>query len=288
MKLLSMAALLLLLVKPLSATESKGTAGSSLWKRNNLVAWCIVPGDTMHRTPAQRAEMLARLGFKHYAYDWRDVNVPTFDAEVDEIAKHGIEFTAWWFPTDATDPHAQAVLDVIGRHHIHPQLWVMGDAEPKTPLDQAARVKQEADRIHKLVDLAHPYGCKVELYNYGGWSQNILNELAVVKALQAQGIRDVGLVYNFSHGEADVANFPAVWHKIKNHVVEVNLAGTVLNQKQQLDLGLGDHELKMMRTIQDSGWRGPVGVIVDRNADSEAVLKKDLEVVDSLRKKLAE
>jgi hypothetical protein len=32
---------------------------------------CIVPFDAKKRSPEERVEMLARLGFKHYAYDWR-------------------------------------------------------------------------------------------------------------------------------------------------------------------------------------------------------------------------
>jgi hypothetical protein len=69
-----------------------------LFDRQNLTAWCVVPFDAKKRGPEQRAEMLQRLGFKNFAYDWRDKDIPTFDAEVDALGKRGINLAAWWFP----------------------------------------------------------------------------------------------------------------------------------------------------------------------------------------------
>src|SRR4051794_16774844 len=78
--------------------EKTPPSADKLFARENLVAWCIVPYDGKHRTPAERVEMLERLGFRHYAYDWRDQHLPTFNAELDELAKRHIELTAVWFP----------------------------------------------------------------------------------------------------------------------------------------------------------------------------------------------
>src|SRR5262245_34288462 len=46
-------------------------AANRLFVRDNLVAWCIVPFDSQKRGPEERAAMLQRLGFRHFAYDWR-------------------------------------------------------------------------------------------------------------------------------------------------------------------------------------------------------------------------
>ena len=54
-------------------------------RRDNLVAWCIVPFDAKKRGPEERAAMLERLGFKHFAYDWRAEHIPTFDAEIEAL-----------------------------------------------------------------------------------------------------------------------------------------------------------------------------------------------------------
>ncbi len=60
-----------------------------LFARENLVAWCIVPFDSKKRGPEERAAMLERLGFKHFAYDWRAEHIPTFDAEMNVLAQKG-------------------------------------------------------------------------------------------------------------------------------------------------------------------------------------------------------
>ena len=69
----------------------------------------MVPFDAKKRGPEERAEMLQRLGFKNFAYDWRPNDVPTFDTEVESLKKHGVNLVAWWFPTDAGDPSARTI-----------------------------------------------------------------------------------------------------------------------------------------------------------------------------------
>ncbi len=67
-----------------SRSPDKAMADSAkrLFARDNLIAWCIVPFDSKKRSPEDRAAMLEKLGFKHFAYDWRGEHIPTFDAEV--------------------------------------------------------------------------------------------------------------------------------------------------------------------------------------------------------------
>ena len=68
-------------------TNGKELKGESLYNKNNLVAWCIVPFDANKRTPSQRAEMLDRLGITKVAYDWRDEHVKEFEQEILEYKK---------------------------------------------------------------------------------------------------------------------------------------------------------------------------------------------------------
>src|SRR3954470_23784643 len=112
--------------------------------KDNLVAWCIVPFDAKKRTPAERVEMLQKLGFKKYAYDWRAEHLPTFDEEVGLLKKAGIELTAVWFPADL-GPDAKKLLEVIKKHEVKPQLWMtMGEPGGKT---QAEKVETAAKAI---------------------------------------------------------------------------------------------------------------------------------------------
>jgi hypothetical protein len=73
----------------LPATPAR--AGKDIFAHDNLVPWCIVPFDAKKRGPEERAAMLEKLGFKHFAYDWRAEHVPTFAAEIEALKKHGVE-----------------------------------------------------------------------------------------------------------------------------------------------------------------------------------------------------
>ena len=69
----------------------------SVFSKQNITPWCIVPFDAKQRNPEDRAKMLRDLGFNTLAYDWRDVNITEFDEEVIQLKKHGIRMTAFWW-----------------------------------------------------------------------------------------------------------------------------------------------------------------------------------------------
>jgi sugar phosphate isomerase/epimerase len=261
---------------------------NELFAPSNLHAWCVVPFDAKHRGPEERAEMLQRLGFQHFVYDWRAKDIPAFDAEIEALQKHGIELTAWWSPTSPHDPVLQTTLDVFKRHNVHPQLWVMGGGEPtKSPEEQEARVAQEAERIRQIEALAKPYGCKVELYNHNRWFGVMDNEVAIIERLKKLGVTDVGIVYNFSHGHDDIADFPTIWKHIQPYVVAVNVTGMVKNGASKLmPPSQGDFELGMLKVIVDSGWNGPIGLIAEQGGDAEVTLSNYLRGLEWCKKEL--
>lgn len=159
----------------------------------------------------------------------------------------------------------------------------------KTPEEQEQRVKQEAERISAVVKLAAPYGSKVELYNHNGWFGIEENQLAVIARLKELGITNVGMVYNFSHSRDELHDdskaFPELWGKIKEHVVAVNITGMRF-EGQEVYPSQGDSELAMMRTIQESGWIGPVGLIAEKGGDAEVTLKNYIIGLDWLSAEL--
>src|SRR6185369_17399278 len=105
--------------------KAPAAKGMKLFEQKNLMAWCIVPFDSKHRGPEERAAMLEKLGFSKFAYDYRAEHIPTFDAEVAALSKHKVELSAWWFPTEL-NAEARGILDVLKRHKIKAQLWVTG------------------------------------------------------------------------------------------------------------------------------------------------------------------
>src|SRR6185295_9530942 len=82
--------LLAISLLPAAAPPRAVPAGEGLFARTNLVAWCIVPFDAKKRGPEERGQMLEQLGIKKLAYDWRAEHIPTFDAEVAAMKRHGV------------------------------------------------------------------------------------------------------------------------------------------------------------------------------------------------------
>jgi len=265
------------------ATLPASAAGADLFRRDNLMAWCIVPFDSVKRGPEPRAAMLERLGFKHFAYDYRAEHVPTFDAEIAACRQHGISVDAWWFP-GSLNAEAKLILEVCKRNQIQPQLWVTGGGGPtNSPDEQTKRVEQEAARLRPIVEAAAAQGMKVGLYNHGGWFGEPENQLAIIERL---GQPNVGIVYNLHHGHDHLDRFPELLSKMLPHLYVLNLNGMVVagdkHGQKILQLGQGDLDLSLLRTIRASGYRGPIGIIGHTSDDAEARLTDNLDGLDWL------
>ena len=231
-----------------------------------LVAWCIVPFDAKKRTPAERATMLKELGMTRCAYDWRAEHVPTFEAEILEYKKHGIEFFAFW------GEHAEA-FDLFAKHDIHPQIWRMMP-NPGTGSD-AEKAQTAAAQLKPLAEKAKSLGCKLGIYNHGGWNGQPQNMVAVCKILRAMGHDHVGIVYNFHHGHEHIKDWPRRWTMMLPYIHCLNINGmNPAAQPKILGLGKGQHELEMLQVVQRSGYNGPIGILDHR---SELDAKKSLE-----------
>jgi sugar phosphate isomerase/epimerase len=257
-------------------------AADALFGRDNLVAWCIVPFDARKHGPEERAVMLRRLGFRHFAYDWRAEHVPTFDAELEALQKHGIALAGFWCPA-ALDKDARAILDLLGRHQLRTQLWVtMGDPAPLTQ-DQGGKLDAAVRALRPLVEAAAGIGCTVGLYNHGGWFGEPENQLAILDRL---GRPNVGIVYNLHHGHDQLDRFPALLAAMKPHLLAVNLNGMVRDGeklgKKLLPLGQGDLDLALLKSIRDSGYRGPIGILGHTTDDAEDRLRDNLDGLDWL------
>jgi len=274
------------LVFVLSALGVQALPAQGVFSRTNLVAWCIVPFDSQKRGPEARAEMLEQLGFTRLAYDWRAEHLPTFDAEVEAMRRRRIEITAWWFPA-ALNAEAKAILACIERQRIHPQLWITLGTEPEP---DAARLEQ---KIQSAVGTLGPIcaeaarlGCTVALYNHLGWFGEPANQVRVIEGLRKAGHRNVGSVYNFHHGHGHLDDFERQFAILKPHLLALNLNGMVRDGdkagKKILPLGQGDQEARLLKIVQASGWRGPVGLIGHTDEDAAVKLRKELDGLEKL------
>ncbi len=251
---------------------------SNIFDRDRLIAWCIVPFDAKKRGPDERAEMLARLGFKHFAYDWRAEHLPTFEQELAALKRHDISLDAIWFP-GGLDKDGRFILDTLAKHQIRTQLWVTGGGEAaKTPEEQRQKVIAEANRLRPIAEVAAKIGCSVGLYNHGGWFGEPENQLAILEELK---LPNVGIVYNQHHGHDHLARFPALLAKMKPHLFALNLNGMINegDRKGQkvIPLGQGDLDLELLKTIRASGYQGPIGILGHTMDDAEQRLQDNLD-----------
>ncbi|MEO7651336.1 MAG: xylose isomerase, partial [Bryobacteraceae bacterium] len=226
MKRNTMIAALVALGVGIAGIAAKNAPFVNLFARDNLVAWCIVPFDSKHRGPEERAQMLKRLGITKLAYDWRDKDIPAFDQEIDALAKHGIRLEAFWlpYPVDSSKPNrTQLILDVLKRRNVKTQLWFML-APPKSfdALPQEEKLKTAAEAVAKVAVPAKAIGCTVALYNHGGWFGQPENQVQIIRRLHMDNI---GIVYNLHHGHEQLARFPQLLMLMLPHMMAINING---------------------------------------------------------------
>lgn len=261
-------------------TEQDKTA---VLRRDNLVAWCIVPFDAAKRGPAERARMLSELGITKSAYDWRAEHVPTFEQEILEYQKHNIEFFAFW------DAH-EAAFALFEKHKLHPQIWqTLGDPGGDNSADNhGAKVEAAAQQKLALATRTKAMGCKLGLYNHGGWGGEPANMVAVCKRLRELGHDHVGIVYNFHHGHGHITDWPESLKIMLPYLHCLNLNG--MNDAAQpkiLGIGKGTHDVTMIRAILDSGYDGPIGILDHRDQlDARDSLLENRDGLEWVRKEI--
>lgn len=264
---------------------------ASIYAKDNLVAWCIVPFDTKNRGPVERAEMLNKLGITRLAYDWREKHIPTFDEEIEACRSHHIKLEAFWMysgPNPEQDQGLQAVLDVLKRKKVKTQIWLMiGGIKGMEQMSQEEKIKAVARPVQYVVDRAAALGCTVGLYNHGGWFGEPENQLAVIDYLKKPNL---GMVYNFHHAEEHIERFPQFFPKILPHLLALNLAGLRKgNPVKVVPIGDGDAEQGMMEVVKKSGYKGPIGIINEDTApDAEVGLTLNMNGLQKVLKAMGD
>ncbi|MCL4639632.1 MULTISPECIES: sugar phosphate isomerase/epimerase family protein [Olivibacter] len=269
--------------------KSKGELNLSLFEKDNLVAWCIVPFDSKKRKPEERASMLDQLGLKRLAYDWRKEHVATFDEEIQTLKQHGIKLQAFWLYAGG-DPEGEGdlklITEALKRNRAKTEIWVwVNGIEGLDSLNQDEKVKRVAKSVRYIAEEARKVGCKVGLYHYDGWFSEPENQLAVINYLK---MPNIGIVYNFHHAQKHLERFPDFFPKILPYLMAINVVG--LKQEDDLKLvpvGWGNRELELLKLIASSPYRGPIGIINDGlEQDPEVALKKNLEGLERIKTQL--
>lgn len=257
-----------------AASASLAAPKPSLFARDNLVAWCIVPFDARKRGPLERAQMLQRLGLTRLAYDWRDNHIPTFDQELDALNQHGIKLEAFWLSTSADpaqDKRAHAVLDFLRRRKVRTQIWL----SVSLPREAANPLEPAASAVGWVAREAQAIGCSVGIYNHGGWYGEPDNQIAMIRKLKR---KNLGIVYNFHHAHEHIDRFGGLFSRMLPYLMAVNLNGMKKEGPKILPIGDGDRELEMIRIVARSRFRGTIGILNHLpDVDAEVGLGRNIQ-----------
>ena len=223
---------LILICASTQAGQEPAPAPSSdkhrLFARDNLIAWCIVPFDSKKRSPEERAAMLERLGFRHFAYDWRAEHIPTFDAEIDALKRHGVSLDAFWVAPGELNRESRIILDVLKRHG--DQGRALGPARPGRRSRDGRRAGESGRGRGSEAPPAGRGGRQDRLLAGALQPRRLVRRAREParhhRAAEAsRASTNVGIVYNLHHGHDHLDRFAEVLAKIKPYLVAINLNG---------------------------------------------------------------
>ena len=302
MKTQNLLTLSFLAVGVLALASLKTTAAepAGIFERENLAAWCIVPYDKLKRSPEQRAEMLERIHVRKFVYDYRGEHIPHWEEELQSLQRHGIELSGWMFNSNpdklnATKLNTQSLglLEMFERYKVKPQLWVIKGGGPTTadsPEEQERRITTEVAALKPAAQAAQAYGLKLGLYNHGGWFGEPENQIEIIERLKKEGSQNLGIVYNQHWGHGHLNRFPQMLQKMVPYLMCLNLNGTDVagpaKGRMLLPLGVGTEDVRLLKLIRDSGYRGMIGILNHSDEDAEDRLLDNMDGLEWAKKQL--
>lgn len=281
--------LTMLIALGLPACKSLVSDGDKLFQKENLVAWCIVPFDAEDRSPEERAVMLKELGITALAYDYRDSHIPSFRDEIEVLKSHDICLQAVWLwvdprKTDVLGASGRTIFEMLGSSGCKTEIWVGMSEDAFEGLSDEESLVLAVSAIREVFSEADQIGCSLALYNHGGWYGEPENLVGIIEKLGSEHVR---IVYNFHHGHHQVNSFEEYLDLMLPHLSTINLNGMRVEGPKIITLGEGDRELEMLRTIQASGYSGPIGIIGHTEGeDIGKVLERNLKGLEQLKSQL--
>ncbi|MEZ4776780.1 MAG: AP endonuclease [Bacteroidia bacterium] len=255
----------------------------------DVFAWCIVPFDSVRRSPEARIDMLKSLGINAYAYDWRAEHLPEMTHELTLAEEKGIHIQGVWMWIDANQDSPgklsegnEQVLKSVQEAGLNTQIWAGFNYNYFENLGDEEAIQRGKEMISYLDERAKMIGCKIALYNHGDWFGEPANQ---VKIIQTMPGRDIGIIYSFHHGHHQIDRFGEVVSVMLPYLWGVNLNGMKKEGPQILPLGTGDQEAGMVSTLVDAGYKGPFGVLGHvMEDDVQHVLEQNLAGLSKLTK----
>ncbi len=284
-------AVIVLLLGACSTARHRDKANNNmLFSRSNLVAWCTIPYDIKKRNSEERAVMLKELGFTSFAYDWRDKDLPNMETELAVLKKYGVQLKSVWFwinggSAGILDPANETILQTLEKTNTQTELWISFPARYFEGITDEEKVQKAVKTLRYIHERALKTGCTLALYNHEDWFGEPENE---VKIIEASGLKDVGIIYNFHHGQKQMERFDNILKVTKPYLRTVNINGmrTAIPENAEgpiiIPVGQGNRELGLLKKLKASGFNGSIGIIGHTEEDVKVVLQRNLEGLKKL------
>ena len=258
-----------------------------LFQKENLIPWSIVGFDVKERTPKQRLEMLERLGYKQYAYGNRPKHIPTMQAEWQLAKEKGIEIKAVWLYINLNKdsvgnlkPESEVVFENLNAVGLKTQIWIGFQPTYFEKLTDGESLRQAKEMVQYLSQRAKKIGCKIALYNHGGWFGNPQNQLRIINALPKENL---GVIFNFHHAHDDLEKYSENIKTLFPYLWCVNLNGMKADGPKIITIGEGDLEKGMIQQLIDLKYSGPFGILGHvTGGDPELILEANKEGLSKL------
>ncbi|MFG6686073.1 sugar phosphate isomerase/epimerase family protein [Mariniflexile sp. HNIBRBA6329] len=262
-------------------------SNSYVFKQDNLIPWSIVGFDVKERTPKERIDMLQRLGFNRYAYGNRPKHIPTMQQEWELAKENNIKIDAVWLyvnlkkdQPNALKPESEAVFENLEAVGLKTQIWIGFEPTYFENLTEEESLEQTVAMVSYLSKRASSLGCKIALYNHGGWFGKPENQLKITEALPNENI---GVIFNFHHAHEDLENYSKNIKTLLPYLWCVNLNGMKKDGPKIITLGEGNLEKDMIQQLLDLKYSGPFGILGHvKGGDPEIILQQNLEGLQQL------
>ena len=279
---------LFILLAILSGCQQKEQVKSTtMFDKENLIAWCIVPFDAAGRSPEERADRLNERGIAQLAYEYRDEHLASFLEEINVLAAHGIDLSAVWFWVNGDSNGLlnranEFILEILKKTDTRTELWV---SFPESYFDghkDAESLQIAVSAIREILQRAEEIGCTLALYNHGGWFGEPGNLIRIIETIGSDKIK---IVYNFHHGHHRIDSFSEDFTLMMPYLSTININGMRKDGPKIITLGKGDRELGMLKVIKESGYTGPIGILGHTDGeDIRPVLERNLKGLEQLEK----
>ncbi|WP_194767890.1 sugar phosphate isomerase/epimerase family protein [Tamlana sp. I1] len=263
-------------------TSKQENTGRYPFEKSKLVPWSIVGFDVKERSPKARIDMLKHLGFERYGYGNRPRHIPTMQEEWELAQAENVKIDAVWLylNLDKDQPNAlrdqnEAVFKNLKAVGLKTQIWIGFDPKHFENLSDAEALDDAVSMVSYLSNRASKLGCKIALYNHGGWAGQTENQLKIIKALPNENL---GVVFNFHHAHHDLENYPKHIKLLMPYLWCVNLNGMKKDGPKIITIGDGNLEKEMIQQLLDLNYKGPFGILGHvKGGDPEVILQENVD-----------